>query len=419
MEQRTKYVALTIIVLITLCAALLFSRSSKAKAEVKPIYWGGTFGGKTPLSNNVKYDCSHNGQPTCCALLDDDISSQPSRSLQNSTTSRSLLKGTKSLKALKPFEKLHEKQYEKQHDKHEMCTTKKLYIPSPYESAHFAKAEELHGIKDEKNRTRALIAYIQEEIPASIAWLARVKEHMSSEAVPLATEDDLQYLSRFQITRTCKGQSKTWVEWIEPLTVHARHPFGFDQCSDISVYTREQMLHFGFVDMVSLDYMIVQSGQSLHEATSVTSHNHTKPLRVGNKAGHKGEHVTSSFLFDAGTSTFDSSLVWFLCAYLQVRTMLTLFCTRLSFELLSTVSYSPIFNSIYKHYIEHTPYYTAQDRLRPELRLRIHPFGAGRLLETCSSARDPHLPLLQRSRACQHHRPSVPAEDHPRHRHGG
>ena len=320
MEIRRRYIALSAIILIAICATLLLSRSRKAKTEVKPIYWGGTFGGRTPLSNNVKYDCSHNGHPTCCALLDDDSSSQASLHNQNSTTSssRSLLKGSKALKAFHPFEKQHEKQ---QHDKHEMCTTKKLYIPSPYESAHFAKAEELHGIKDEKNRTRALIAYIQEEIPSSIAWLARVREHMSSEQVPATTEEDLQYLSRFQITRTCKGQSKTWVEWIEPLTVHARHPFGFDQCSDISVYTKEQMHHFGFVDMVSLDYMIVQSGQSLHEATSLTTHNHSKPLRVGNKAGHKGEHATSSFLFDAGTSTFDSSLVWFLCAYLQVNTL--------------------------------------------------------------------------------------------------
>lgn len=317
MEFRTRYIAVSIIVLIALCALYTLNHSKKAKIEAKPIYWGGTFGGKTPLSHNVKYDCSHNGQPTCCALLDDD-SPTSVHSAQNST-SRLLLKGSKTLKALKPFEKTYEKLHDKQHDKHEMCTTVKLYIPSPYESAHFAKAEELHEIKDEKNRTRALVAYLQDEIPASIAWLARVKEHMSSEVVPLATEDDLQYLSRFQITRTCKGQSRTWVEWIEPLTVHARHPFGFDQCSDIAVYTREQMRHFGFTDMVSLDYMIVQSGQSLHEATFVSAHNHTKPLRVGNKAGHKGEHAMSSFLFDAGTSTFDSSLVWFLCAYLQVQ----------------------------------------------------------------------------------------------------
>jgi hypothetical protein len=39
--------------------------------------------------------------------------------------------------------------------------------------------------------------------------------------------DDDEYMSKFVITTTCgQARPKQWVEWIEPLSVHARHPFG-------------------------------------------------------------------------------------------------------------------------------------------------------------------------------------------------
>jgi len=37
------------------------------------------------------------------------------------------------------------------------------------------------------------------------------------------------------VTRTCNDKSKNdeWIEWIEPLTIHARHPFGMSTCKRV------------------------------------------------------------------------------------------------------------------------------------------------------------------------------------------
>jgi hypothetical protein len=69
-----------------------------------------------------------------------------------------------------------------------------------------------------------------------------------------------------------------------------------------------------------MDHVLIHSGADIHEATSMAKHEHSKfePHRNHHPA-HRDAHIqTHNYLFDAGTSMFDSSLKWFLCAYLQV-----------------------------------------------------------------------------------------------------
>lgn len=54
----------------------------------------------------------------------------------------------------------------------------------------------------------------------------RVDWRSGSDASP--HPDDEEFLSKFVVTTSCQGGGGggRWVEWIEPLSVHARHPFG-------------------------------------------------------------------------------------------------------------------------------------------------------------------------------------------------
>ena len=167
------------------------------------------------------------------------------------------------------------------------CITTKKYIPSPYEQRHLEKALEISKLSDLKDREKAIYAFMlqTEEIEAAKKWLERVKTRMhrgkgksdksgftrkgsdgkhrslrdrqrkgvwrrmhdflgeqtstheasdaKSNFVPQVHPDDEEYLSKFLVERQCSGNGHKgsvsrihWVEWIEPLSVHARHPFG-------------------------------------------------------------------------------------------------------------------------------------------------------------------------------------------------
>lgn len=58
------------------------------------------------------------------------------------------------------------------------------------------------------------------------------------------------------------------------------------------------------VRLTSTDYVLLQSAASLYNTT------------IPNFGQREGQ-ITKHFLFDAGTSTFDSSLYWFVCGYSQ------------------------------------------------------------------------------------------------------
>ena len=83
-------------------------------------------------------------------------------------------------------------------------------------------------INDDKEKLKSFI-HSKEELKRSIEWLKRVRIRMTSPDDVPETENDRKYLSRFEFTKTCKGETAftKWIEWIEPLTVHTRHPFAY------------------------------------------------------------------------------------------------------------------------------------------------------------------------------------------------
>jgi hypothetical protein len=279
-------------ILLAVFVGAVVGEADRSEWSRRLFEWGKIFGGLAP-SSNVKYDCEHNGQPICCGLI-----SEP---------------------ALTPEVMKIEANFAKN-----KCKISRVYVPSPYESLHFEIAANLSLVKDFKDRKERLTEYIRNDIDASNVWLERVHVHMGSEKEPNVTDADYAYMSRFQVTKTCPGvgsatTSTTWMEWIEPLTIHARHPFALRRCQHL--YTEEDLKKQKFrVELQSKDHVLIQSGESVHEATALSPHVHSKfEAHRNHHAAHRETHVQShNYFFDAGTSTFDSSLKWFLCAYLQV-----------------------------------------------------------------------------------------------------
>jgi len=214
------------------------------------------------------------------------------------------------------------------------CTVTKTYHSSPQELRELAAAERIShlgtaslvnpapldsGTKlplDVHNtRLDALLDFVtlKESVTNATRWLSRVSHHMqSADPQEVGTDDDYELLSRFEVTKTCSsGETSSWVEWIEPLTVAARHPFGFSSCRPAaSTYSKSAnaAVRKLKVGRSNVDYVLLQSGKHVHGAAS-----------VGGRAGRKGrgrgrgEEPTKHVLLDAGTSTFDSSLYWFTC----------------------------------------------------------------------------------------------------------
>ena len=132
-------------------------------------------------------------------------------------------------------------------------------------------------------------------------------------ATSLAGDDiDTMYLSRFNITREClNGPRVTWTEWIEPLSIHARHPFSLYDYRCIDANTKKKVL-----DHPLYAAHIQGSDSNMSTDHILLSHQHTSLARYGNSKGTGASH-SRNYLFDAGTSTFQSSLWWFTCMYLQ------------------------------------------------------------------------------------------------------
>ena len=127
-------------------------------------------------------------------------------------------------------------------------------------------------------------------------------------------------------------------EWIEPLTVHARHPLCLGSCADrdASGITRKDFQnHPGLkqTGVIDNDYILLGKG-SFDEKFSTAhynsnsekklAHQHSSPdatltqQRANRRAVGPHTRRTRNFLLDAGTSTFKSSLWWFICGYEQV-----------------------------------------------------------------------------------------------------
>jgi hypothetical protein len=286
---------------------------AKKRARVKSqecVKWGNQFA--VPLDgNNLRLDCkSPAGRPVCCVAMAED-----------EKQFRGVGYGIEDLKdGINSIENKVK----------EVCTITKEYFSSPQELREFQVAKriskmgatELQAFKDggekeevdsgtrlplhvHEQRKLALLNYVTspESVANATKWLNRVSLHMASDSVPEETADDGEFLSRFLVTKTCNGEIKDqWNEWIEPLNVVARHPFGFGTCRPAG--TTYAQTNAPRKPRSDVDYVLLQSGRQLAKQEN-------SKLSKGNKQSRK------HYMFDAGTSTFDSSLYWFTCAYSQ------------------------------------------------------------------------------------------------------
>lgn len=222
------------------------------------------------------------------------------------------------------------------------CTLQKVYISSPQELRDLAMADHISTLSSDHTdpaRFKALMDYVlhPETLSNSTKWLNRVSLHMGLEAVPrdLLTRDDYEYLSRFEVTRTCGGRVERWIEWIEPITIHARHPFSFGACRPVRPLLQSDTPRTG---RSNVDYVLLQSGKALFDqsyssatgrrlrygpsssSSTVTTGTSSTSTSTSTATRRQRNQPVRHYMLDAGTSTFDSSLFWFTCAFAQVHT---------------------------------------------------------------------------------------------------
>lgn len=245
---------------------------------------------------------------------------------------------------------------------HHHCNLTVEYIPSPYEQKHMAAAERIGRLSNESDRLSALIDFIWHDIPDSSRWTMKVvrRSKMIHDG-NVSEADDMQYLSRFHYRQSCGHASTTkshsssihghpssshvWDEWIEPLSVHARHPFGivggclskhFKYDKQGNVHWPDKNLHHKIDSVISgtifdTAYVLMARDEEVKLRSSLgnsgNSNNKSKQQQQQQNKRHSssssssgGSSSTSAgrrYLLDAGTSRFDSSMWWFVCAYTQ------------------------------------------------------------------------------------------------------
>ena len=280
------------------------------KDSVAGPVWGSIFSSLTISSINFpKLDCEFHQMKICCSAM------------ENKT-------------------KKNKKQHKIPVPHYHHCLVTKQYYPSPYEIRHLEVAEELAKIKNIFLRTKKLIEFIEseEEIEHCKRWLDRIAVRQTG--MSLSVNDiDREYLSRYRVTRKCHNNlgNHSWWEYIEPLSIHARHPFALGECWHPH-FIDQTFVYNGTVPktpLLSLDYILLQTPSDLtgrHANTSLIRHSSRIPSTFGHEV----------FLFDAGTSRFDSSLFWFICAYEQVIEVL---CHLISLLTLISLALSSIISS--------------------------------------------------------------------------
>ena len=226
--------------------------------------WGRTFTGLE--SKNVELDCLHRGKPMCCSAI--------------TPRSKRELRAT--------------------HNPH--CLESITYRQSRYEIEQFEKVDELMRMNDLGQRKFALLDFIvsDEQIKKAKIWLAQVRTLMTKPGESGSLHDAKDYLSEFMHTRKCPGKKEEiWVEHIEPLSIHIRHPFAFETLDDfkhilkhdLSFKNAYKALNISHVGLINNDHILLSPGHR----------------RLGKK-----------YMFDAGTSSFTSSLFWFVCGFGQM-----------------------------------------------------------------------------------------------------
>jgi hypothetical protein len=300
-------------------------------------------------SFNTDLSCEYNGKPICCALVDKNHEKYQfiyprEKDFENPSSSSSSRSSNSLLSSKARKSQLN-------------CIISREYIPSPYEISHINKALEIQQSfpNDEEKRREALLDFMFSDIKYVNIWLKRIAEHSQASSSPSPpNEDDFEYLSRFKVTRKCSrdaisssekgptmtrrkkagnrrnsgidlssGHEYSWYEWIEPITIYARHPFSYLQCQpkgrnnnlklsssyDAIVYKGDrEPIEVIPPSLINTDYILIQNSADVNELERYSSFN-----------GKKVPATPKHYLFDTGSSTFDSSLNQFLCSYLQVN----------------------------------------------------------------------------------------------------
>lgn len=227
-----------------------------------------SFGGSLE-SFNVLLDCKDdNNHPICCGL--------------SSVSASSINYNNKD-----------------KNNNYKKCKVEKKYISSKFELNHFNKAKELDMIDNVKERTKEFIKYVTstDEISNSINSLGLIKTYSNkyNNSINIMNKEELYYLSYYNITEICYDTNndkiiKNYIDYIEPITIHGRHPFSLGECEIFDINKEyEKNEKYYKVGKESADYVLV------------SQYNNNK----------------YKYLFDAGSAPFRSATLWLLCAYLQ------------------------------------------------------------------------------------------------------
>ena len=176
------------------------------------------------------------------------------------------------------------------------CVVSHVYHPSSFENAQLDLAYSIQNISSFSERYRALRRAItgKKMILKSTIWTKKVQELMTTMSFSSDHSDvDETYLSRFHMKATCDdGFTDEWDEYIEPLTINARHPFGYRQCPRKFWDTEKTEL----VGMTNVDYVLLQSGLDLQ-----------RRRKYVNK---KEQGYGRNFMLDAGINCSQISLIF-------------------------------------------------------------------------------------------------------------
>ena len=195
-----------------------------------------------------------------------------------------------------------------------MCHEESNYIPSSYEIDQLHTAAEIGGIQDEKMAHLKFIEFITSEVQLnnSFLWLTRVMERQRYPYETPTTEQmeiDVKYLSRFNRSLVCDGDVvESWVDWIEPISVHGRHPYSLLTC-----------LHKRKPPLIDINEFRSNHSQYFTGMLNVTGIQNTDYILVHTPYINTMKYFPNrnNFLLDAGTSAYSSSLVWLNCIYMQ------------------------------------------------------------------------------------------------------
>lgn len=303
-----KYLVFYNIMFLSILLANIILFTADLVLSQKQIVWGKIFGGANHWEN-INMSCTHNTHPVCCVALEDlDRTNRDVSLVTTRGVGRGLSKLDESSSALH-----HMKHHA---NKHLKCTIKRVYVPSKYELRHFEMAKYVaKNSTDLYARRRLLIELIssESEIEEATYWTQRVKDHMASESIPPELPEDRNFLSRFVVTKACDDsnggvQTEAWEEWIEPISIHFRHPFSLNNANK-DLLTAFSKYPKGYKEIskpiINSEHVLLQSALSFYNNSRINY-----GLTHTNRPNHH-------FLLDAGSSMFSSSISFFSCAYSQ------------------------------------------------------------------------------------------------------